>query len=199
MWLQTEAGIDWSCDEPENREAQPVVTEDIVDWLTGEYVYSDAANCSNPRIRAFIERFEYAGLNDHPDPKTVPNFVPTTKLDDSRPIAIHLHRSDCWIEAYRVSSTFIEVAVSCCLFVRPIFGTRRSVVQIHSPRPIKTLSPKDLRCYIANVLCRICSARSAISVGLCFGGLRKLEAESNFGRPQLSELRVFRQLFPVPR
>ena len=56
IWLQTDAGVDWSCKEQEDREAQPVLDDDIVEWLATEYVYAEAANWSNARIRAYIER-----------------------------------------------------------------------------------------------------------------------------------------------
>jgi hypothetical protein len=57
IWLQTEASDDWSCKDEEDREpAPPVSVDDIVDWMTNEHVYEQAANWSNARIRAFIER-----------------------------------------------------------------------------------------------------------------------------------------------
>ncbi len=56
IWLQTDAGLDWRFAEPDEREPQPVKDNDSVDWLTGEYVYGEADNWSNARIRAFLER-----------------------------------------------------------------------------------------------------------------------------------------------
>lgn len=56
MWLQTDAGIDWSCEEPDERETQPVCDEDIVEWLISTYVYEEAANWSNSRIQAYLDR-----------------------------------------------------------------------------------------------------------------------------------------------
>jgi hypothetical protein len=35
---------------------QPISDADIADWVTKEHVYEEAANWSNARIRAFIER-----------------------------------------------------------------------------------------------------------------------------------------------
>jgi hypothetical protein len=55
IWLQTDAGIDWSCERTQNQEIQPISDDDIVDWVTEEYVYAEAANWSNARIRAYIE------------------------------------------------------------------------------------------------------------------------------------------------
>jgi hypothetical protein len=56
IWLQTNAGIDWDCWGPEDRQAQPVFDEDIVDWLICEFVYAEGSDWSNARIRAFLER-----------------------------------------------------------------------------------------------------------------------------------------------
>jgi hypothetical protein len=56
IWLQTDHGIDWSCKEMEEKEEPPIFDGDIVDWLTEEHVYAEAANWSNARIRAYIER-----------------------------------------------------------------------------------------------------------------------------------------------
>ena len=56
LWLQTEAGSDWECEESGDREADPVRDDDIIDWVTREYVYAEAGNWSNARIRAYIDR-----------------------------------------------------------------------------------------------------------------------------------------------
>jgi hypothetical protein len=56
IWFQTDAGIDWDCEEPEDREAYPVVDDDIVDYLVYKYVYSQAADWSNARIEAYLAR-----------------------------------------------------------------------------------------------------------------------------------------------
>lgn len=56
IWLQTDAGMDWDYEEPSDREANPVCDNDIVDYLTSDYVYTEAGNWSNARIRAFIDR-----------------------------------------------------------------------------------------------------------------------------------------------
>jgi hypothetical protein len=56
IWLQTDAGGDWDCEEPEDRESNPVLDDDIVDYLAREYIYVEAGRWSNARIRAFIER-----------------------------------------------------------------------------------------------------------------------------------------------
>ena len=54
IYLQTDAGIEWCCNE--EGEDCPVYEDDIIDYLAREYVYEEAGNWSNSRIRAFIER-----------------------------------------------------------------------------------------------------------------------------------------------
>jgi hypothetical protein len=61
IWLQTDAGSDWHCEEPEDRAAHPVVDDDVVDYLVHEYVYPQAGRWSNVRIRDYIER---SGMRD---------------------------------------------------------------------------------------------------------------------------------------
>jgi hypothetical protein len=56
IWLQTNAGSDWDCEEPNVREAYPVSDSDIIQYLIHEYVYAEASRWSNARIRAYIER-----------------------------------------------------------------------------------------------------------------------------------------------
>ena len=56
IWLQTDAGIDWACDEPEDRNSYPIADDDIVNYLVPKYLYSQAADWSNPRIEAYFAR-----------------------------------------------------------------------------------------------------------------------------------------------
>lgn len=56
IWLQTEPGSDWDWEEPETRDAFPVVDDDISQYITNEYIYREAGRWSNARIRSFIER-----------------------------------------------------------------------------------------------------------------------------------------------
>ena len=56
LWLLTDAGSDWEWEEPENRQTDPARDDDIIDWVTREYVYAEAGTFSNARIRAYIER-----------------------------------------------------------------------------------------------------------------------------------------------
>jgi hypothetical protein len=58
IWLQTNAGGDWDCKEPEARDAYPVCDDEIVEYLAREYIYAEARRWSNARIRAYIERSE---------------------------------------------------------------------------------------------------------------------------------------------
>jgi hypothetical protein len=55
IWLQTDAGFDWGYEEPEDREASPVLEDDIVNYLVRD-VYSQAADWSNDRIEAYLAR-----------------------------------------------------------------------------------------------------------------------------------------------
>ncbi len=56
LWLQTDPGIEWSYDDEESREPNPVFEDDIVAHLTRHHVYKAAEDWSNDRIRAYIER-----------------------------------------------------------------------------------------------------------------------------------------------
>lgn len=54
IWLQTEQGIDWKYEEPEDREPYPTCQDDVVDYITREHVYGEAGNWSNARIQAYL-------------------------------------------------------------------------------------------------------------------------------------------------
>lgn len=56
IWLQTDPGFDWLLEDSNVREAYPVSDEDIVDYLTREYIYVEADRWTNDRIRAFLDR-----------------------------------------------------------------------------------------------------------------------------------------------
>jgi hypothetical protein len=56
LWLQTDEGIEWDGGDPAMRATDPVVTDDIVAHLLRDYIYVAAANWSNARIRAYLER-----------------------------------------------------------------------------------------------------------------------------------------------
>jgi hypothetical protein len=57
VWLQTQHGWDWDCEEPEDREAQPVVRDHIVEYIIQDCIYVEAGRWSNARIRAFLDRY----------------------------------------------------------------------------------------------------------------------------------------------
>jgi hypothetical protein len=61
IWLQTDAGLDWVCEEPKDREAHPVFDDDIVNYLVHDYVFSQAADWSNAPIEAYLAR---SGMRD---------------------------------------------------------------------------------------------------------------------------------------
>jgi hypothetical protein len=56
IWLQTDPGIDWNSKEIEDGEEPPILDGDVVDWIAEEHVYTEAANWSNARVRAYVER-----------------------------------------------------------------------------------------------------------------------------------------------
>jgi hypothetical protein len=55
LWLQTEEGENWDSDEEEERDPNPVLRDDIVEYLLRDYVLDEARQWRNPRIRAYIE------------------------------------------------------------------------------------------------------------------------------------------------
>jgi hypothetical protein len=61
LWLQTDQGCGWACEEPDDRDDDPVFNSDIVDYVVKDYVYIEAGRWSNRRIRAFIDQ---AGMRD---------------------------------------------------------------------------------------------------------------------------------------
>lgn len=54
IWLQTKEGKDWICAEEDSRESNPVVLDEIVEYLSSEYVYDLASDWTNPRIRKYL-------------------------------------------------------------------------------------------------------------------------------------------------
>lgn len=54
LWLQTEEAWDRNCEESEERAEYPVSNDEIVDYIIREYVYEEAEQWSNARIRTFI-------------------------------------------------------------------------------------------------------------------------------------------------
>jgi hypothetical protein len=56
IWLQTPSGEDWDAEDEKSREEYPVVVDEIVDYLTNEYIYPAAGDWSNKRIRKYVEQ-----------------------------------------------------------------------------------------------------------------------------------------------
>ncbi len=56
IWLQTNNGSDWACDQEEDRGYAPYDEQDIIDHILTQYVLSQAADYSNSRIREYHER-----------------------------------------------------------------------------------------------------------------------------------------------
>ncbi len=56
IWLQSNAGSDWSCEEPEDREPNPVLQTDVVNYIIQEHVYAEAERWSNARIEAYLDQ-----------------------------------------------------------------------------------------------------------------------------------------------
>jgi len=56
LWLQTDAGFDWSLNNEGERDSPPYYVGDITNYLLHEYVLLEAGRWSNKRILAFIER-----------------------------------------------------------------------------------------------------------------------------------------------
>lgn len=56
IWLQTQPGFDWGCEEPDDREPYPVINDDIVTHIIHEYVLYEAGRWSNARIRKYMDR-----------------------------------------------------------------------------------------------------------------------------------------------
>ena len=55
VWLQTPEGGDWDCDDEDERVSNPVVLDDIVSYVIRDYIYAQAGDWTNPRIRQYID------------------------------------------------------------------------------------------------------------------------------------------------
>jgi hypothetical protein len=56
VWLQTPAGESWDTEDEESREPYPVLADEVVGYLTNEYIYRQAGDWTNGRIRQYLER-----------------------------------------------------------------------------------------------------------------------------------------------
>ena len=55
LWLQTEQGSDWDCQDSDDREAYPVRNDDIATYLLRDYIMEAAGSWTNRRIRAYLD------------------------------------------------------------------------------------------------------------------------------------------------
>jgi hypothetical protein len=56
VWLQSQQGVDWSGEDEDEREPNPVYDPDAVDHIVREFVYAEAGRWSNPQIREYLDR-----------------------------------------------------------------------------------------------------------------------------------------------
>ncbi|MCM2971793.1 hypothetical protein [Larsenimonas suaedae] len=54
IWLITEQGEDWDCELEKEREPDPVLKDDVVEYVVG-CVYQAALDWTNERIRRFLD------------------------------------------------------------------------------------------------------------------------------------------------
>ena len=54
FWLVTEQGEDWDCELVEEREPDPLLKDDVVEYVVGG-VYQAASDWTNERIRRFLD------------------------------------------------------------------------------------------------------------------------------------------------
>jgi len=55
LWLQTKEGLHWESKDEEDREHDPVVEDEIVNYVVEECVYGKAGEWTNKRIRNYID------------------------------------------------------------------------------------------------------------------------------------------------
>jgi hypothetical protein len=55
LWLVTDQGEEWECEDEDQREAYPVLHEDIVKYLFNEHLIPKAWRWSNERISVYMK------------------------------------------------------------------------------------------------------------------------------------------------
>lgn len=55
VWLQTDAGSEWEFEDEEERDSDPYLEDDVVDYIVSEYIWEQAGTWSNRRIRRCID------------------------------------------------------------------------------------------------------------------------------------------------
>lgn len=56
LWLVTDPGEEWDCEDEDQREPYPVLHDDMVRHLLNEHLLPEAGRWSNDRISAYLER-----------------------------------------------------------------------------------------------------------------------------------------------
>lgn len=56
IWLQMDSGSDWTVDYGEDADNVPVIEEDVIRYVMDHFLYRDADNWSNKRVRAYMDR-----------------------------------------------------------------------------------------------------------------------------------------------
>jgi type I restriction enzyme R subunit len=56
LWFQTEACWEWECEKQDEKELPPVFDSEIVDYLLAEYIYSEAMEWRNAKIKKYLDR-----------------------------------------------------------------------------------------------------------------------------------------------
>ncbi len=57
VWIQTPEGLDWYCDDEDERAPNPVDPDDIVSYVIQDYVFAEAYDWRNPRIRKYKDDY----------------------------------------------------------------------------------------------------------------------------------------------
>jgi hypothetical protein len=56
LWIQTESYDDWESEKQDNEQFPAVFDGDIVDYLLAEFIYSEAMDWTNAKIRKYIDQ-----------------------------------------------------------------------------------------------------------------------------------------------
>lgn len=56
LWLKSDQGDEWESEDEDQREAYPVLNDDIVNYLWNEHVLPEAGRFSNKRTRGYLDR-----------------------------------------------------------------------------------------------------------------------------------------------
>lgn len=56
LWLKSDQGEEWDSEDEEQREAYPVLNDDIVAYVWNEHLLPEAGRFSNERTRGYLDR-----------------------------------------------------------------------------------------------------------------------------------------------